>query len=297
VKESSRNWAILGLLFAAWLLYRATLGAGTTYVMEADNGVWIEANPVDYAAGAAIYSPARTIGVWVAALFTLCIMSYLYRDNPFYRFAEAVIVGVSAAYYMVVALWTTLVPNLVGKLWPAIIQSTAMPGLSSEHEDYWWLYFVPLVLGIMLLWRLMPKGAWIARWPLAFIVGTTAGVRLIGYLEADFLSQIRATMLPLVVMKETAGGEMAFSLGESIRNGLIVFGVISALVYFLFSVEHKGPIGRIARAGTWTLMICFGAAFGYTVMGRIALLAIRFEFLFDDWLWLIDPLGRRTGLF
>ena len=104
-------------------------------------------------------------------------------------------------------------------------------------------------------------------------------------------------MLPLVVMKETAGGEMAFSLGESIRNGLIVFGVISALVYFLFSVEHKGPIGRIARAGTWTLMICFGAAFGYTVMGRIALLAIRFEFLFDDWLWLIDPLGRRTGLF
>jgi hypothetical protein len=63
------------------------------------------------------------------------------------------------------------------------------------------------------------------------------------------------------------------------------------------AVEHKGPIGRIARAGTWTLMICFGAAFGYTVMGRIALLAIRFEFLFDDWLWLIDPLGRRTGLF
>ena len=36
-------------------------------------------------------------------------------------------------------------------------------------------------------------------------------------------------------------------------------------------------------------MITFGAAFGYTVMGRIALLAGRFEFLFDDWLWLIDP--------
>jgi hypothetical protein len=32
-------------------------------------------------------------------------------------------------------------------------------------------------------------------------------------------------------------------------------------------------------------------------MGRIALLAIRLEFLFDDWLWLIDPLGRRAGLY
>ena len=32
-----------------------------------------------------------------------------------------------------------------------------------------------------------------------------------------------------------------------------------------------------------------GGAVGDTVMGRIALLAGRFEFLFDDWLWLIDP--------
>jgi hypothetical protein len=72
--------------------------------------------------------------------------------------------------------------------------------------------------------------------------------------------------------------------------------VLSALVYFLFSVEHKGIVGRIAKVGTWVLMISFGAAFGYTVMGRIALLAIRFEFLFDDWLWVIDPLMRRTGI-
>ncbi len=187
--NSSKVWAIVGLLFAGWLVYRAALGAGSTFVMESDSGVWVEANPVDYAAGAAIYSPGRTVGVWVAALFTLCILSYLYQDNPLYRFAEAVIVGVSAAYYMVVALWTTLVPNLFGKLWPQAVQSTAMPGLSPVHEDYWWLYFVPLILGIMVLWRLLPRGAWIARWPLAFVVGTTAAVRLVGYLEADFLAR------------------------------------------------------------------------------------------------------------
>jgi len=28
-------------------------------------------------------------------------------------------------------------------------------------------------------------------------------------------------------------------------------------------------------------------------MSRIALLAIRIEFLLDDWLWLIDPLHRH----
>ena len=71
-------------------------------------------------------------------------------------------------------------------------------------------------------------------------------------------------------------------------------GVLSCLVYFFFSIEHTGVVGHTARLGIWFLMITFGAAFGYTVMGRIALLAIRIEFLFDDWLWLIDPTGKRA---
>jgi hypothetical protein len=41
-------------------------------------------------------------------------------------------------------------------------------------------------------------------------------------------------------------------------------------------------------------MVSFGAAFAFTVMGRITLLSERFEFLFDDWLWLIDPKYVRT---
>ena len=73
----------------------------------------------------------------------------------------------------------------------------------------------------------------------------------------------------------------------------LVVGVLSCLVYFFFSVEHKGIVGKTAKLGIWFMMITFGAAFGYTVMGRIALLAIRLEFLFDDWLWLIDPTGKR----
>ncbi len=37
-------------------------------------------------------------------------------DNPFYKVAESVLVGVSAAYWMVVAFWDVLVPNLIGQL-------------------------------------------------------------------------------------------------------------------------------------------------------------------------------------
>ena len=48
--------------------------------------------------------------------------------------------------------------------------------MSSVRTDDWAYYIVPLVLGGMLLWRLAPIGNWIARWPLAFIIGSTAGI-------------------------------------------------------------------------------------------------------------------------
>ena len=38
------------------------------------------------------------LGAWIAAFLTLGIFSYLYKDNPFYKIAENVFVGVSAAY-------------------------------------------------------------------------------------------------------------------------------------------------------------------------------------------------------
>jgi hypothetical protein len=151
------------------------------------------------------------------------------------------------------------------------------------------IYLATLALGIMLLWRLAPRGGWIARWPLAFIVGTFAGIKLTNYLDADFVNQIRSTIIPLVMLTQ----EGRIDVWASLRNIGLVCGVLSCLTYFFFSLEHRGFAGKIARVGVWYLMITFGASFAYTVMGRIALLAARVEFLFDDWLWLIDPTNKR----
>ena len=87
--------------------------------------------------------------------------------------------------------------------------------------------------------------------------------------------------------------DWAGTVGASTAAILVFVGVLSVLAYFFFSLEHKGALGRTAKVGVWYLMITFGASFGFTVMGRIALLAARFEFLFDDWLWLIDPSGKH----
>lgn len=276
---------------------------------------YTEVDPKDYfrqeaeraAAGAATAGPGpiilswpRTIGLWVAAFFTLAIFSFLYRDNPFYKFAESVVVGVSAGYWMVVGFWDVIIPNLVQRLNPWFSKQFFTPGMElPTMQEYWpnLFYLIPLVLGIMLIMRLVPKCGWLSLWPLAFIVGTMAGLRMVGYIEGDFLKQITASIIPLY--SEGSVSAPPFNAAwstfwASLANILVVVGVLATLTYFFFSIEHKGVVGGTARVGIWYLMITFGAAFGFTVMGRIALLAARVEFLFDDWLWLIDPNEQRT---
>jgi len=221
---------------------------------------------------------AKALGTWFAAFLTLAIISFLYDDNPFYRFAESLFVGVSAAYWMVIGVWTVLVPNLFGRLTPWLV-SGLIEGLEDQSPRY--AYIIPLVLGILLLMRLSRKYGWISRWSLAFIVGTTAGLNFVQYFISDFMEQVRGSMVTLVAFD---GG--AFSWLGTFSNLVLFLGVLCGLIYFFFSVEHKGAFGVASRIGIWILMISFGASFGFTVMGRIALLVGRMEFLLYHWLGL-----------
>jgi hypothetical protein len=257
---------------------------------------WFEAQAKDPQQSAITLSWPRTIGLWLAAFFTLAIFSFLWADNVFYKLAEATVVGVSAAYWMVIGFWDTLVPKLFAALVPAVVQAHVQPSLKPVDDVQWWSMALALVLGGMMLWRLAPRGGWIGAWPLAFIVGVTAGLKIVSHVESDLMAQAVATMQPVVKVVETAdGGVSAWSTTWATLPGVLVLvGVICSLAYFLFSVQHRGVVGGAARVGVWYLMITFGAAFGMTVMGRIALLAARCEFLLDDWLWLIDPNNMRA---
>lgn len=214
------------------------------------------------------------IGTWIAALLTLCIFSFLYRDNPFYKFAEHLFVGISAAYWVCYYIYNILIPNLYN---PLVIQGQL-------------LFIIPLILGVMMLMRLFPQPAWMSRFPLAFIVGTYAGYNFITYLQTYAIDQVRATMVRVVdvsAWQEFFAHPGVVSFFNAIAVPVVVVGVITGLIYFFFSREHKGVFGGLARTGVWFLMIAFGASFGYTVMARISLLIGRLYFLLHDWLQLI----------
>lgn len=302
MNRSTIIWTVLLILGGAWLIHRATTtDMGQVYVQEIppdeEKGrTWNKyqiVDPIRRDDPDVSLSIPDTVGVWISALLTLCIFSFLWGDNFFYKFAESLFVGVSAAYLMVVGFWTGIVQNLFGTLAPGLMrdQLGLLPGLPETKEPEI-IYIVPLILSFLMLMRLSPKGGWISRWPLAFFIGATAGVRLLGFFESDFVRQIQNTLLPLVVMQ----ADGTFDFWGSLQNVTIVVGVMASLVYFFFSVEHTGAVGKVSRLGIWFLMITFGANFGYTVMGRFALLAQRLEFLFDDWLWIIDPINKRVGL-
>src|SRR5687768_11011889 len=125
-------WTVIMVAGLAALIGRATLsnaGMGKEYVhaVPVANGQFTQYDSATYgeyqraiAANPAQteyqFSWGRTIGLWAAAFFTLAIFSFLYGDNPIYKVAESVLVGVSAAYWIVVAFWDVIVPNLIGKI-------------------------------------------------------------------------------------------------------------------------------------------------------------------------------------
>ena len=65
---------------------------------------------------------------------------------------------------------------------------------------------------------------------------------------------------------------------------VILAGTIATLTYFFFSVEHKGAPGKVSQVGIFFLMVSFGAAYGFTVMGRVSLLIGQVQFLIEVWL-------------
>lgn len=195
---------------------------------------------------------------WIIAFFTLSLFSFLYKDNPFYKFAEHVFAGLSAGYY-------------VGLIWQAVIIQQMIDPMFRQGK--WWLVF-PGLLGVLMFARFFKNYSWISRISLAFVMGTTAGIFLISELHGKVLPQISSTMLSLDPSQEFAGLMLAL---------IIVVGVISTLIYFYFSKEHKGILGGVAKVGIWFIMVSFGAHFGYTVMARISLLIGRVQFLINVW--------------
>lgn len=211
---------------------------------------------------------ASVIGAWVATGLTLFIFSFLYKDNPLFKLAENLYVGVSVGY-TIVKTYDTVIVHLI---WKPIV----------ENQE--WTLLIPVVIGLLMLTRYVPKAAWLSRYAFAFIVGVGAGLAIPRTVSSFILKQIEDTIRPLLLLVPGDGVTFSWNLlnpASSINVIIVLIGVSSVLFYFFFSVEHSGPGKAVARTGVMFLMIAFGAAFGYTVMARMSLLIGRLTDLIE----------------
>ncbi len=208
------------------------------------------------------------VGAWVATGLTLLIFTFLYKDNPLFKLAEHLYVGVSVGY-LIVKTYDTVIMHLIIK--PIV-----------DNGEF--ALLIPVAIGMLMLTRYVPKAAWMSRYAFAFIVGMGAGLAIPRTISSFILKQIEDTVRPLL---SVAGpDQVTFSMNllnpaSNLNAIIILLGVSSVLFYFFFSIEHSGAGKVVARTGILFLMISFGAAFGYTVMARMSLLIGRLTDLIE----------------
>lgn len=190
------------------------------------------------------------LGVWIGAICTLGLLSFFYKDNPFYKAIESLYVGVVAGHALILG-------------WGNVLSLGIKPALQGKVLPMLWL-----VVGLLLYARYNKKLAWVSRIPTSLMVGVGAGMAVRNTVGSQVITQIYATLLK----------------PNTFNNVLIVLGVAASLSYFFFSWESKSVLAVPSKIGRIVMMITFGAAFGNTVMGRMSLLIGRLQYLWGTWL-------------
>lgn len=227
--------------------------------------------------------------IWIAALLTLAIFSFLYRENPFYRVAEHLAVGIANGYAITVEWYLILKPSL----YDLIVRGQLTTELT--------LSIIGALVGFLYFSRFFPSLSWLVRIPIAITLGYYSGYYIPRAIETSLLKQVGGTLVTrgdfanFGAMMSTAVQQLGhwrldqalLTLLTALSQPLILVGAICTVAYFYFSSERKGFLKPMSAAGIVFIMLGFGASFGYTVMARISLLIGRLQFLFRDWLGLI----------
>ncbi len=224
--------------------------------------------------------------IWssLAVLLTIAIYSFLFKDNPVYKFAEHVFIGLNVGYFIVTD-YKLLIPRLF------------IPLRDYFHQHNWVMFVFMLmaaILGMLYLSRFSEKNAWLSRFPIAIVTGYYTGYSLIPTFQTNIMEQLYGTVIDNTSKQPLLNGEKFSeffnnptfgSFIDAFNGPILVIGVLLVLVYFFFSLKHTNPIVRFStKPALLFIMISFGAAFGYTFMGRISLFIGRMNYIFGEWL-------------
>jgi hypothetical protein len=209
-----------------------------------------------------------------ALLITITILSYLVGDNPAFRVAVSVFVGVAAGYVAAVAWWQVLLPKLLVPL---------LAGSPSSRATL----AVPFLLSGLLLMKAWPPLSRLGAPALGLLVGVASAVAVGGAIQGTLVPQLSATVNGMSITQSGAPEAL-------INGGFVLIGLITSLVYFQFSagVRKDGSVGRrwlvewVARIGGVFIAVALGVLFAGVYSAALTALIERLHFI-----WALFGLG------
>ncbi len=208
--------------------------------------------------------PLDLITGLLSFLFTLMILSYLIGDNPLFKIAVYLFVGVASGYAAAVIFWQVLSPKL-------FIPTVTVLQTGANDIGMVRLFIPWLGLGFILM-KISPRLAGMSRVVMAFLVGAGAAVTLAGALIGTLVPQINATINAFDLQAATARNIGTF---EALGNGAVILvGVVTSLVYFHFGARRRLD-GSVHRTGfiemlAWLGQIFIGITLGVVFAGVFA---------------------------
>jgi len=206
-------------------------------------------------------------GMLVGALLVLGIMSFLLRENSFYRLLEHIMIGVAGG----IGLYKWWYDQMRVRWYNVVVEN-----IRGEHpvDPMFFLMFLLPVFGALWYFTFSKKNVWLSRLVIGFFMGVAAGYTVRQELGKQ-IGQLQAMAAPL------QGGD--YFAWETVSIIIMFVLVILCMYYFFFTFKREGLVqDRLATGGRIAMMIGFGALFGNTVQGRLAWLIDRFIFLVDE---------------
>lgn len=213
--------------------------------------------------------PIELISALVGLILTLMVFSYLIGDNPLFRIAVYLFIGVASGYAATIVWHSLLVPKLFRPL-------IALNPLT----------IVPLVFGVSLLAKLSARTAWIGSFAMAVLVGVGAAAAIGGALIGTLMPQAQAAINGFNILSAGSGLEAASRLLEGV---IMLGGTVFTLASFHFSagraVDGVPKRNRILEGIAWVgrifLAITFGALFAGVYMSALTAMIERLSFVLN----------------
>lgn len=202
------------------------------------------------------------IGTITALLLTLAVFSGFFKPNPVYRFAESLLIGVSAGYFALIWYFSIVKPAF---------QSVFDGNLAIS---------IPIIAGLLLFIPSNSETVYskLRFFPAAFIVVVTIAINIPIYFNAFLQEMIHTSIIPLISFDESGN----LQIDMTINAVLSIICVVSVL--FFLVARHKNNsrfVNTSGELGRFFILIAIGSAFAYTLLSRLILFMGKIEFIMN----------------